>query len=253
MTDSLNAMLDLEGRVALVTGASRGLGAATARLLAAANARVALVSRSREAMEAVAAEIPEGRALVFPTDMKDDDGIARTVESIVETWGSIDILVNNAGIVTPGNYKDINLDDWQEMIEVNLTAPFKLIKAVVPGMEERGWGRVINITSISAQTGGVKAGVHYSATKGGLAAMTKTLARDVAPSGVTANNIAPGQIDTNPDFLTDEQRAMMNELIPLGRLGDADDIARTVLYLVSSMGGYVTGATIDVNGGLLKR
>ena len=253
MADSLANLVDLTGRVALVTGASRGLGAATVKLLAASNCRVALMARSREDLERVAADIPAEQVRIFVSDMKDDEAIAAAIETIQTEWGGVDILLNNAGIVKAGFFADITVEEWQEMIDVNLTAPFKLVKAVAPHMQEQGWGRIVNITSITAQTGGVKAGVHYAASKGGLGAVTKTLARDLAPFGVTVNNIAPGQIDTNPDFLTDEQRVQMNEMIPLGRLGVADDIAKTVLFLVSSMGDYITGATIDVNGGLLKR
>lgn len=253
MRNDVVDLVDLEGRVAIVTGASRGLGAATARLLAAANARVALVSRSHNLMNEVAADMPPDRALVLPTDMRDDRQIATTLSAISDRWGSADILVNNAGIVSPASYRNLSVEDWQDVIDVNLTAPFKLIKAVVPHMEEKGWGRVVNISSISAHTGGVSGGAHYSASKGGLESLTKTIARDVAASGVTVNNIAPGQIDTNPKFLSDEQRVTFNRIIPLGRLGAADDIARAVLFLVSSMADYITGATIDVNGGLLKR
>lgn len=245
--------LDLNGRVALVTGASRGIGAETARRLAEAGARVALVSRSRAAMEDVAGTMPDGQSLVVPTDMADGDAIERCVDAIRAQWGSVDILVNNAGEIAQGTYRDIDMAAWQRMLDVNLTGAYHLTRAVAPDMEAAGWGRVVMITSLSAQTGGVSGGAHYAASKGGMAALTKTLARDLAPSQVTVNAIAPGQIDTSPGLLTDEQRTSVLRMIPLGRLGSPADIANAVLFLVSELGSYVTGATIDVNGGILKR
>lgn len=249
----LSHLLDLDGRVALVTGASRGIGAATARRLAEAGAHVALVSRSESALGEIADTLPDGYALVMPTDISQDDEVDRTVEAIRQTWGPVDILVNNAGEMAQGRYSEVDIAAWQRMLDINLTGTYRLVRAVGPDMETSGWGRIVMITSVTAQTGGVSGGAHYSASKGGMAALTKTLARDLAPSQVTVNAIAPGQIDTSPELLTDEQRDAVLGMIPLGRLGSAIDIANAVLFLTSELGSYVTGATIDVNGGVLKR
>lgn len=246
-------LLDLDGRVALVTGASRGIGAATALRLAEAGARVALVARSRADLEQVAATLPEQQAMVLPTDVSDQQEIDRTVAAIRTRWGAVDILVNNAGEIAQGRYTDVDVDAWQRMLDINLTGAYRLVRAVGPDMEAAGWGRIVMITSVTAQTGGVSGGAHYAASKGGLAALTKTLARDLASSQVTVNAIAPGQIDTAPELLTEEQRTAVMGMIPLGRLGDPLDIANAVLFLASELASYVTGATIDVNGGILKR
>lgn len=249
----LSHLLDLDGRIALVTGASRGIGAATALRLAEAGARIALMSRSEADLEQVAATLPDGQALVVPTDVSDEANIQRSVEQIRARWGSVDILVNNAGEMAQGTYTDVDIPAWQRMLDINLTGAYRLVRAVGPEMERAGWGRIVMVTSITAQTGGVSGGAHYSASKGGLAALTKTLARDLASAQVTVNAIAPGQIDTAPELLTDAQREAVTAMIPLGRLGSAIDIANAVLFLCSGLGSYITGATIDVNGGILKR
>lgn len=246
-------LLDLSGRVALVTGASRGIGAACATLLCRAGASVGLAGRDGDALAAVAQSLPEDRVAVIEQDLVIENGIDHVARQMTDRWGRVDILVNNAGAISAAPYRDIALDEWDHVLDVNLRAIFRLVRRVVPGMEERGWGRVINITSVTAQTGGVSGGVHYSASKGGLAAMTRTLARDVAPAGVTVNAIAPGQIDTRGDLLTDEEKARRQSAIPLGRLGHPDDVAHAVLFLSSRMADYITGTTIDVNGGGNKR
>jgi NAD(P)-dependent dehydrogenase (short-subunit alcohol dehydrogenase family) len=252
-TGDVGDLLTQAGRVAVVTGASRGIGAATAALLAQAGARVALIARSKEGLAAVAATLPRARSLAIPADLADTDAVTAAVDRIAATWGTVDILVNNAGIIAAAAYRDISVEEWQSMLEVNLTGAFRMVKAVAPLMEAAGWGRIVNITSVTAQTGGVSGGAHYSASKGGLESFTKTLARDLAPAGITVNAIAPGQIDTSPGLLTPEQRERVTAMIPLGRLGAPDDIARAVLFLVSGLADYITGTTLDVNGGILKR
>jgi 3-oxoacyl-[acyl-carrier protein] reductase len=168
-------------------------------------------------------------------------------------WERIDILVNNAGLVSPGAFDRIVPADWERVLSVNLTGSYLCCRAVAPIMQRQRSGRIINISSISAQTGGVSGGAHYAAAKGGLLAMTKTLARDLAPYGITVNAIAPGQIDTRPEFLTAQQREKLEGMIPLGRLGQPEEIAYPILFLASPMAAYITGATLDVNGGILKR
>ena len=257
MTQPISQLLDLSGRVALVTGAGRGIGRAIAHVFGAAGAKVALAARTADQLEEVAGEIAAAGAtagpLVVPTDVADESQVSATVQRIIDTWGRLDILVNNAGLIDFGPLDKIEPDGWHRVIEANLTGPYLCSRAAAPHLSESGAGRIINITSVSAQTGGVSGGVNYTASKGGLAAMTKSLARDLAPAGVTVNSISPGQIDADPNLLTDEQRAHVTSLIPLGRLGEPEEIAYAALFLASPMAAYITGTTIDVNGGILKR
>lgn len=249
-------LVDLTGQVALITGANRGIGKATAEVLHAAGANVALVARDTATLTAVATSLLALRpdsALALPADVADEEQINQAVAQTMTAWGRIDILVNNAGLVSPGAFDRITPSDWQRILNVNLTGAFLCCRAVAPIMQQQHAGRIINISSISAQTGGVSGGAHYAASKGGLLSMTKTLARDLAPHGITVNAIAPGQIDTRPEFLTPQQRQTLEKLIPLGRLGAPEEIAYPVLFLASPMAAYVTGATLDVNGGILKR
>lgn len=258
MPTALSYLLDFTDQIAIVTGASRGLGKATARLLCQGGASVALTSRSQADLDAVVKELagehcPTERLLPIAADMGDPAQVAQMVQTVTKRWGKVDILVNNAALMQAGPYSEIDLDDWQRLVDANLTGVYACVRAVAPGMQERKFGRIINIASISAQTGGVSGGVHYAATKGGLISMTKTLARDLAPDNITVNAIAPGQIATRPEQFTAEAMQRVVDLIPLGHLGVPEDIAHAVLYLASPMGAYVTGATIDVNGGILKR
>lgn len=258
MPTSLGHLLDFTGQVALVTGATRGIGKATARLLAQGGASVALVSRTQSDLEAATqAIVDEGgdsnRLFTCVADMGDVSQVQAMAQAVTDKWGKVDILVNNAALMQAGPYTDIDLAAWQRLIDANLTGVYATIRALAPGMQERKFGRIINIASISGQTGGVSGGVHYATTKGGLIAMTKTLARDLAPDNVTVNAIAPGQIATRPNQSGTDAMQHITSLIPLGRLGAAEDIAYGVLYLASPLGAYVTGATLDINGGILKR
>ena len=250
-------LLDLRGQVALVTGASRGIGLASARILSDAGASVALVARTIEPLRAAVAEISRDadgdRVVAFPCDVAIENDVNSAVQNVLHTFGRIDILVNNAGLISAGKLGDIDLVEWERVVGANLTGAYLCSRAVAPAMREQGRGRIINISSVSAQTGGVSGGIHYSSSKGGMLAMTKTLARDLAAHGVTVNSITPGQIDTDPGLLTPEQRENVMAMIPLGRLGLAEDIAHAVLFLASPMASYITGATIDVNGGLYMR
>jgi NAD(P)-dependent dehydrogenase (short-subunit alcohol dehydrogenase family) len=166
----------------------------------------------------------------------------------------VDVLVNNAGIGSRGPYDAISVDEWSAVLDVNLAAAFHYVQAVADGMRQHQWGRIINIASITAQTGGVSGSVAYSSSKGGLLAFTKTLARDLGPFRVTVNAIAPGQIETNmSQSLTADERDSITRSIPLGLLGRPEDIAYAVRFLASEEAGYITGATLDVNGGILRR
>ncbi|MDP6775152.1 MAG: SDR family NAD(P)-dependent oxidoreductase [Candidatus Latescibacteria bacterium] len=255
-SDSISSILDLSNQVALITGASRGIGRGIAEVFKQAGARLALVARSPGPLEEVADNVATGKedtsVLALPADIAVEDQVNRVVEETVSAFGTVDILVNNAGLMSPGPYTEIDLEEWNRVLFANLTGAYLCCRAVGPMMEEQRSGRIINIASISGQTGGVSGGAHYSSSKGGMIAMTKTLARDLAPSGVTVNAITPGVIETSFD-LSPEARQRVQEMVPLGRIGSPEDIAYAALFLASPMASYITGATIDVNGGLLKR
>lgn len=253
--NSLADLIDLSGRTVLVTGASRGIGRATAMVFARAGAKVALAARTADQLEEAAQEIRNagGEAIARTADVAVEEDVHKIVTQMVDQWGRIDVLINNAGLINFGPLHEITPDAWSRVIAANLTGPFLLARAVAPIMEKQHFGRIVNITSVSAQTGGVSGGVDYTSSKGGLAAMTKTLARDLAPHGVTVNAISPGQIDADPELLTAEQREKVTAMIPLGRLGEPEEIAYAALFLASPMADYITGTTIDVNGGILKR
>jgi NAD(P)-dependent dehydrogenase (short-subunit alcohol dehydrogenase family) len=252
-------LLDLSGQVALITGASKGIGRAMAELFARAGAKVGLIARSANLLEEVAGHlrrdlnIPEDAVLVLPADIANEDQVSQVAQQAVQAWERIDILINNAGLISFGAFDQIDLPEWERVIGANLTGAYLCSRAVAPIMKQQRSGRIINISSVSAQTGGVSGGAHYAASKGGMLAMTKTFARDLASFGITVNAIAPGQIDADPNLLTPEARARVTSMIPLGRLGDPKEIAYAALFLASPMGAYITGATLDVNGGILKR
>ncbi|MEE3258023.1 MAG: SDR family NAD(P)-dependent oxidoreductase [Candidatus Latescibacterota bacterium] len=248
-------LVDFSGQVVFVTGASRGIGRAIALVFAQAGAQVALASRSADKLEAVAEEVRAAgaEALVLPTDVAVEAEVNQAIERVVAEWGRLDVLINNAGLIDFGPLHQIEPDAWDKVIAANLTGAYLCCRAVAPVMEKQQRGRIVNITSVSAQTGGVSGGVHYTASKGGLAAMTKTLARDLAPHGITVNAISPGQIDADPELLTPEQREKVMAMIPLGRLGEPEEIAYAALFLASPLADYITGTTLDVNGGILKR
>ncbi len=254
---SLIHLLDLSGRVALITGASRGIGRSIARVFKQAGANLTLTARTPGPLQDVAAQLSaedeEATVLALPSDVAVEAQVNQVVQQTLDTFGRIDILVNNAGLISPGPYIDIDPAEWDRVISANLTGAYFCARAVAPLMEKQKSGRIVNIASISGQTGGVSGGVHYASSKGGMIAMTKTLARDLAPSSITVNAITPGVIDTNPEGLTPQQRREIESIIPLARLGAPEDIAYAALFLASPMGSYITGATIDVNGGFLKR
>ena len=251
----ISKLTDFSDQVVLVTGASRGIGRAMALVFAQAGAKVGLAARSVAALEEVAAELEAlgGQGFVIPTDVAVEHQVEQAVASLIQHWGRLDVLINNAGLIDFGPLDTITPQAWHQVIAANLTGAYLCSRAVAPIMEQQHSGRIINITSVSAQTGGVSGGVHYTASKGGLAAMTKTLARDLAPHNITVNAIAPGQIDADPELLTAEQRQQVTAMIPLGRLGEPEEIAYAALFLASPLAAYITGTTLDVNGGILKR
>ena len=242
-------MFDLTGKCALVTGASGGIGAEIARTLHGAGATVALSGTREAPLEALAAELGE-RAHVTPCNLSDLSAVDALPKAAAAAMGSVDILVNNAGITRDNLFMRMSDDEWQSVIDVNLTAAFKLSKGVMRGMMEARWGRIVNISSIVGATGNPGQG-NYAASKAGLIGMSKSLAYEVASRGITVNAVAPGFIATAmTDKLTDEQKDKINVQIPAGRMGTPQEIAAAALYLASPEAGYVTGATLHVNGGM---
>lgn len=245
-------MNGLEGRIALVTGASQGIGRACAVALAAAGATVALAARNEAKLAEVAAEIEAagGKAAAFALDVASEESIKAGAKAILDRFGKVEILVNNAGITRDDLVLRMKRSDWDDVISTNLTGAFLLTQAVLRAMLKNRWGRIVNISSVVGRTG--QAGqVNYAATKAGLIGMTQSLAREVAARGITVNAVAPGYIETPMTaVLTAEQTAAMMAAIPLGRAGTDSDIANAVLYLASEGAGYVTGAVLDVNGGM---
>jgi 3-oxoacyl-[acyl-carrier protein] reductase len=239
-------MIDLAGRTALVTGGNRGIGRAVAMGLARAGADVALTYHTREgeARETAGAiEALGRRALVQQADVGQRADLARIADETLRAFGAVDILVNNAGIIRPQPIAEITARDWDELIAVNLTSVFLLTQAVLPGMRARQWGRIINLSSVAAQLGGV-VGPHYAASKAGLFGLTHAYAAMLAREGITVNTIAPALIET--EMVTSNPRARA-DLIPVGRFGAVDEVADVAVMLAGN--GYTTGQTINVNGG----
>lgn len=242
-------MFDLTGKSALVTGASGGIGGEVAKALYAAGAKVALSGTRVEPLEKLAAELGE-RAFVCPANLSDPASVEALPKAAAEAMGSVDILVNNAGITRDNLFMRMSDEEWASVIDVNLTASFRLMRGVLRGMMKARWGRIVNITSVVGQTGNPGQG-NYAAAKAGLTGMSKSLAYEVASRGITVNCVAPGFIATAmTDKLNDEQKAKILTQIPAGRMGVAEEIAAAVLYLASPEAGYVTGTTLSVNGGM---
>jgi len=242
-------MFDLSGRTALVTGASGGIGAEIARALHAQGAQVALSGTRREALEALAAELG-ARAHVLPADLGDPDAAAALINAAEAAMGSVHILVNNAGLTKDGLALRMSDADWAKVLDVDLAAPFRLSRAALKFMLKRRAGRIINIGSVVGSTGNAGQ-ANYAAAKAGLVGLTKALAQEVASRGITVNLIAPGFISTAmTDALTESQRAALADKIPLGRLGLPADIAAAAVYLAADEAGWMTGATLHINGGM---
>jgi 3-oxoacyl-[acyl-carrier protein] reductase len=242
-------MFDLTGKSALVTGASGGIGADIARTLHAAGATVGLSGTRVEPLEALAAELGS-RAHVLPCNLSNPEDVEGLVKRATEAMGAVDILVNNAGITRDGLAMRMSDDDWQSVIDVNLTAAFRLCRAAIRGMMKARWGRIVNISSVVGRAGNAGQ-ANYAASKGGLVALSKSLAEEVASRGITVNCVAPGFIETPmTEKLNEAQRATILASVPAGRMGTPQEIAAAVLYLASAEAAYVTGATLHVNGGM---
>lgn len=242
-------MFDLTGKTALVTGASGGIGAEIARALHRAGATVALSGTRAGPLEELAAELG-GRAHVLACNLSVAEEVEGLVKRATEAMGSVDILVNNAGITRDGLAMRMSDEDWQSVIDVNLTSTFRLCRAAIRGMMKARWGRIINISSVVGTTGNAGQ-VNYAASKAGMVGMSKSLAAEVASRGITVNCVAPGFITTAmTDKLNDQQKAAILGAVPAGRMGEPAEIAAAVLFLAAPEAGYVTGATLHVNGGM---
>ena len=242
-------MFDLSGKSALVTGASGGIGGAIAKALHARGATVGLSGTRVEPLEKLKAELGE-RAHVLPADLGDPVAIEALLKSADAALGGIDILINNAGLTRDNLAMRMKDEDWQKVIDVNLTAGFRLARGAMRGMMKKRWGRIIGITSVVGVTGN-PGQANYAAAKAGMIGMSKSLAQEVASRGITVNCVAPGFIETQmTGALNEDQKARIMTVVPAGRLGQSDEIAAAVVYLASPEAAYVTGQTIHVNGGM---
>jgi 3-oxoacyl-[acyl-carrier protein] reductase len=243
-------MFDLTGKAALVTGATGGIGAAIVRALHAQGARVAISGRRAAELEALAAALGGERVLVAPADLADPAAPAALVERVEAAFGSLDILVNNAGFTRDMLALRMGDADWNAVLEVDLNAPFRLARAALRGMMKRRAGRIVSIASIVGVTGNAGQ-ANYAAAKAGLIGLSKSLAQEVAPRGVTVNVVAPGFVKTAmTDALNEAQKGKLMERIPLARMGAPEDVAAAVAYLASDEAAWVTGQTLHVNGGM---
>jgi 3-oxoacyl-[acyl-carrier protein] reductase len=242
-------MFDLSGKTALVTGASGGIGGAIARALHAQGASVAISGTRAEALETLAGELGT-RVQILPCDLADSAQVEKLVPAAEAALGTLDILVNNAGLTRDNLFMRLKDEDWDLVLAVNLTAAFRLSRAVVKGMLKRKFGRIIGITSIVGVTGNAGQG-NYAASKAGMIGMSKSLALEVAGRNVTVNCVAPGFIESPmTDALNEKQKAAILANVPAARLGSGADVAAAVVYLASAEAAYVTGQTLHVNGGM---
>jgi len=242
-------MFDLTGRCALVTGATGGIGAELAGALHRQGAHVALSGTRKERLDELAAQLGE-RVVTLPCDLSERDAVSALAGQAESALGSLDIVVNNAGITRDNLFMRMKDEEWDQVIAVNLTATFLVCRGALRGMMKRRFGRIINIASISGVLGNPGQG-NYAASKAGMVGMTKSLAREVAPRGITANCIAPGFIETAmTGELNEKQVESIASAIPSGTFGKPGDIAAAAVYLASNEAGYVTGETLHVNGGM---
>ena len=243
-------MFDLSGKRALVTGASGGIGSEIAKALAAQGAEVALSGTRTGALEDVAGDI-SGKTHILPCNLSDLDSVERLVPQAEEAMGGIDILVNNAGMTRDNLFMRMKDEEWDDVLKINLTAPFHLTRAAIKGMMKRRFGRIVSITSVVGVVGNPGQG-NYAASKAGLAGMSKSLAYEVASRGITVNTIAPGFIaSAMTDELNEKQQETILQKVPAGRLGTAQEVAAAAVFLSSEGAAYITGHTLNVNGGMV--
>ena len=241
-----------ETKTALVTGALGVLGRAIVKALLDDGCRVVLVDLDQGKLDEYSKGLPSERGLPVACDIADPDAVAAAVKKIEGAWGEVDILVNNAGILSNNKAVATSPDEWRKVLAVNLDGAFYFSRAFMEGMKKKGWGRIINITSLAAKTGGITAGTTYSVSKGALISLTFSLAAELAPFGVTVNGIAPAYVKTPMITvqLTEEQRQGLLQKIPVRRFCEAEEVAHTVRFLAHPLSGFITGEIIDQNGGL---
>jgi len=243
-------MFDLSGKRALVTGASGGIGSEIAKALAAQGAEVALSGTRTGALEDVAGDI-SGKTHILPCNLSDLDSVERLVPQAEEAMGGVDILINNAGMTRDNLFMRMKDEEWDDVLKINLTAPFHLTRAAIKGMMKRRFGRIVSITSVVGVVGNPGQG-NYAASKAGLAGMSKSLAYEVASRGITVNTIAPGFIaSAMTDELNEKQQETILQKVPAGRLGTAQEVAAAAVFLSSEGAAYITGHTLNVNGGMV--
>ncbi|CAK6493074.1 3-oxoacyl-[acyl-carrier-protein] reductase FabG [Pantoea sp. Nvir] len=245
----------LKEKVAIITGAAsqRGIGRATAACFAHQGARVVVLDLDESAAQRTALELGSGH-LGLAANVTDAEAIQRAVAEVMKEYGRIDVLVNNAGITQPVKTLEIGLEDYNRILDVNLRGTLLMSQAVIPAMQRQGGGSIVCLSSVSAQRGGgIFGGPHYSAAKAGVLGLTKAMAREFGPDQIRVNALTPGliQTDITGGLLHDERRHAIIDSIPLGRLGAADDVAHAALFLASDLSSYLTGVTLDVNGGML--
>lgn len=244
----------LEDKAAIVTGAGRGIGLGIALAFAREGARVALCELDASLLESALAEVEAlgGQGLSFPMDVTRREQIDRVVRQVSTRWGAIDILVNNAGIYQVLPVEEITEEQWDRVLAVNLKGAFLFCQAVIPHMKRQRAGRIVSMASSAGKIGGTLAGAHYSVSKAGIICLTKQLARELGPHGITVNAVAPGRIDTPMiRIASEEENEAFRLRTPLGRLGTPEDVANAVVFLASEEAGFITGEILDVNGGLL--
>ena len=245
----------MTNRIAFITGASRGIGRACALSLSKSGAKVVLAARQLDKLEAVAAEIRTagGAAHVVAIDLASPDSIKEAFSKASKDFGRIDILVNNAGLTRDGLAMRMKRDDWDAVIQTNLSGSFFCIQQVMPGMVRERWGRIVNITSVVGESGN-PGQANYVASKAGLIGLTKSLAQELASRNITVNAVAPGFVETDMTAsLSDELKAKITEAVPLKRIGKPEEIAAAVTFLASDAAAYITGHVLDVNGGMFMR
>ena len=241
----------LEDKVAVVTGAGGTMGRAVVDALAAQGCRVAMVDVRAESMQPSSAR-HGARVMALACDIRDADAVDATHRRIVEHWAPVAILVNNAGVLTNAKIEATTPQSWRDVMAVNADAPMFWARCVVPGMKAARWGRIVNVGSLASKTGGLTAGTAYAVSKGAISALTLSLARELAPHGVTANAIAPAYVRTPmvTEALTEAQRQALLQQIPVGRFCEPEEFAHVVVFLASPLSGFITGEIVDLNGGL---
>ena len=246
--------MKLKNRVAIVTGAARGIGKAIALTFLREGAKVAIIDSDREGLEILKKDMGKENkeAMLIPCDITKSSEVNGMVDQVYKTLGRIDILVNNAGIIRRGTIDSVTEEDWDRVIEVNLKGTFNCCKAVVGIMKLQGYGKIINVSSIAGKMGDITSAPGYGSSKAGIDALTKTLARQLAPFGINVNAVSPHAIETEMSAQwSEERRKEIIASIPLGRLGKPEDVAEAVLFLVSDEASFITGEILDVNGGAL--